>query len=379
MEGKYGRDLVAENRRRTGLQERVPGAGSGRRCILTGCQVWKRRMSEVSYQEFDGATYTQFRKDLLREKGSSRQREFLGAVRESDRFIAFLRDLRLIAEGSTVPLYDEVLSEQMYREPPPDVEEGLYRKWSGVAPRYACSPTFWAAVTSQHIEGGKILSSYLAVDGSAAATGAQRIDRSLASGEPKRIDDCVRSVIRRMSGLPEARGNRSMYVDCPLARAWWRERLVARVTERSGVVRKEMVRDVVRRSKDYWEKLIVMIVSRSSVFGSTIVVDAFVASLARLLTVEPKSALRETDALVRTVRKVSALGAGRELGVLEFSEIVELMDGVIWDVHQAAEKQQWKASGFRAVAHRESRAVAESVGELEDQAFIDAITDFDEA
>ena len=101
--------------------------------------------------------------------------------------------------------------------------------------------------------------------------------------------------------------------------------------------------------------------------------------MARLLTVEPKSALRETEALVRTVRKVSALGAGRELGVLEFSEIVELMDGVIWDVHQAAEKQQWNASGFRAVAHRESRAVAESVGELEDQAFIDAITDFDEA
>ncbi len=91
----------------------------------------------MSYQEFDGATYTQFRKDLLREKGSSRQREFLGAVRESDRFIAFLRDLGLIAEGSTVPLYDEVLSEQMYREPPPDVEGGLYRKWSGVAPRYA--------------------------------------------------------------------------------------------------------------------------------------------------------------------------------------------------------------------------------------------------
>ena len=336
-------------------------------------------MSDMSYQEFDGAAYTQFRRHLLREKGTPRQRGFLEATRDCDRFVTFLRDQGLVTDGSRVPLYEEELSEQMFREPSPEVEEGLYRLWCEFAPRFTCSPTFWAAVTLQHIEGGRIRSSYLAVKGSVSATGAQRIDRALASGEPKRIDDCVRSVIRHMSGLPEARGNKSVYVDCPLARAWWRERMVARVAERSGVVRKAMVRDVVRRSSAYWERLIVMIVSRNSVFESTVVVDAFVASLARLLAVEPKSVLRDTDALVRTVRRVSALAARRELGVLEFAEIVEIVGEVLWDVHQAAERQRWQEPGFPAIARRESRAVAESGGEGEDQAFVDAITDISDA
>ena len=336
-------------------------------------------MSDLPYQEFDGAAYTRFRKDVLSEKGTTRQREFLEATLDNDRFVTLLTDRGLIAEGNRVPLYEEELSEQVYREPPPDVEEGLYRIWREFAPRFACSPTFWAAVTLQHIEGGRILSSYLAVNGSASATGAQRIDRALAGDEPKPVDDCVRSVIRHMSGLPEARGNKSVYVDCPLARAWWRERLVARVAERSGVVPKAMVRDVVRRSKDYWERLIVMIVSRNSVFGSTIVVDAFVASLARLLAVEPKSVLRDTDALVRTVRRISALAAARELGVLEFGEIVEVMNEVLLDVHQAAERQRWQDPGFGVIARQQSRAVAESTGEREDQAFVDAITDIADA
>ena len=30
---------------------------------------------------------------------------------------------------------------------------------------------------------------------------------------------CVRTVLRRLGGLPEVRGNRSVYVDCPFARA----------------------------------------------------------------------------------------------------------------------------------------------------------------
>ncbi len=132
---------------------------------------------------------------------------------------------------------------------------------------------------------------------------------------------------------------------------------------------------MVRRSKDYWEKLIVMIGSHNSVFGSSVVVDAFVARLARLLAVEPKSVLRDTDALVRTVRRISALAAARELGVLEIDEIVEIMNEVLWDVHQAGERQRWQDPGFRVIARQESRAVAESAGEREEQAFIDAITD----
>ncbi len=183
-------------------------------------------MSDMQYEEFDGEAYTELRKDLLREKGSPLQCEFLEAVRQSGEFLEFMKERVPVDRGEQLPLYEEELSEQVYKDPPQDVEKELYSAWRKVPPRTACRATFWAAVTMQHIEADKIRSSYLAANGASVGSGAQRIDLALAGREPKAIDACVRTVIRSMSGLPEARGNRSVYVDCPLARAWWRERLV---------------------------------------------------------------------------------------------------------------------------------------------------------
>ena len=89
-------------------------------------------------------------------------------------------------------------------------------------------------MTFRHIEEGRIESSFLAANGGGNVTGAQRIDAALNAstgrgGDASLLDRCVRTVLRRLGGLPEARGNRSVYVNCPLARAWWRERLVAEV------------------------------------------------------------------------------------------------------------------------------------------------------
>ena len=91
------------------------------------------------------------------------------------------------------------------------------------------SVRFWGCVTYRHIEAGRIESSFLAANGGGTSTGVQRIDLALGdTGEraASKLDGCVRTVLRRLGGLPEVRGNRSVYVNCPLARAWWRERLV---------------------------------------------------------------------------------------------------------------------------------------------------------
>ena len=187
-------------------------------------------MSDSLYAEFDGAAYTELRKDLLREKGSLRQREFLGAV-TAQRQIPGLFEGEKYRFTTAIPCHCTKRNSRniVYMDPPQDIEEGLYRAWHMLTPRLACRPTFWAAVTMQHIEASRIRSSYLAANGGPTKTGAQRIDLALSNQDPKLVDGCVRTVIRRMSGLPEDRGNRSVYVNCPLARAWWRERMVARV------------------------------------------------------------------------------------------------------------------------------------------------------
>ena len=81
---------------------------------------------------------------------------------------------------------------------------------------------------------------------------------------------------------------------------------------------------IVRLNKGYWERLTTLIVSRNSVFGSNVVQDALVAALAKFLESEPESPLRTQQQLGAALRRISAVTAGRELGVLDFAELVDL-------------------------------------------------------
>ncbi len=298
-------------------------------------------MTEGGYAEVDGVSYARLRKGLLREKGGERQTEFLAAARSSQEFLDLVGHEASVTTGKTVPIYEDDFTEESYRDPPADVEEELYAAWRELTPRVACRATLWAAVTLCHIKHGRIDSSFLAGDGSSttAATGAQRIDYVLAKADPKPIDDCVRTIMRNLSGLPEARGNRSVYVDCPFARAWWRQRLVTRVTRHGDAVPDSSVGYVVRLNKGYWERLTTLIVSRNSVFGSEVVQDALVAALARFLDNEPKSPLRTQQHLGAALRRMSAVTAGRELGVLEFAELMDLASELLAQQHRASGAQ----------------------------------------
>ncbi len=97
-----------------------------------------------------------------------------------------------------------------------------------------------------------------------------------------------------------------------------------------------MVLEVVRRSQGYWENLVLLVVSRNSLFGSANVLDAFVAGLAELMAENPNTPLRETDEIRGAVRRLSAISASRELGVLEFGEIFDLITDVIRKRHSGA-------------------------------------------
>ena len=298
-------------------------------------------MTEGGYAEVDGAAYERLRKDLLREKGGDRQTQFLMAARSSEEFLDFIGREAPVTSGKTVPVYEDDFTEESYRDPPADVEEELYASWRELTPRVACRATLWAAVTLRHIGDGRIESCYLAGDGSSkhGATGAQRIDYVLATADPKLTDDCVRTIMRNLSGLPEARGNRSVYVDCPLARAWWRQRLVSRVMGHGDAVPDSSVGYVVRINKGYWERLTTLIVSRNSVFGSDVVQDAVVAALAKFLDTEPESPLRTQQHLRSALRRISAVTAGRELSVLDFAELMDLAGELLTEQHRASTAQ----------------------------------------
>ena len=219
-------------------------------------------------EAFEDASYTALRKRLLRSKGSEDQREFLSVLRSSSDFSEWVRKQVSIEQGESLPVLEEPLTEAEFQEPPKSTEKQIFDTWRSIAPADACRVTFWGLMTLRHVESGIIQSSFLAVNGGPSPAGLERIDRVLKEGNEKDVDSVVRRALRRMSGLPEARGNRSVYVNCPLARAWWRRYLANEICESTGAVLTDVLK-VLGHSQQYWEELINLVVSRNSVLGAT--------------------------------------------------------------------------------------------------------------
>ena len=288
-------------------------------------------MSGARYREFDDAGFSQFRRKLLQVPGGPSQRDFLGTVRDDGEFLRVVRSEVTTVGSEDLVLCPDALTESEFKQPPAMTEAGLYGAWSNLTPRVACRTTFWANLTCRHVENGRIHASFLAANGGPGAGGAERIDRVLqGNGDdaPTQIDRCVRTVFRRLGGLPAARGNKSVYVDCPLARAWWRERLVDEVS-RGDPDCADDVREVTRVNQTYWEELVVLVVSRNSVLGSQEVRDEFIRSLADLMANEPLTPMRIARNLRAACRMVGTIQASRELSVLDEAELRALMDEVV--------------------------------------------------
>lgn len=293
--------------------------------------------STQSYQELDEPQFLRFQKALLNERGGGIQRDFLATTKDKDEFLTFFRHQGVEFVGNVeVPAYDVALTERSFCRPTVDQEFRMYELWVDVPPRVACRVSFWAAVTLNHIRRGKIHeASWLAgaERGGSFESGEERVDHALsfaAGGGVSEVDSCVRTVLRTMSGLPTARGNRSVFVNPTFGRGWWRERIIRRVSEREEVsLDRVALSEVVRQSSQYWENLVTMIVSRGSVFGATVVQDALISTLAKHLAEYPDSPLTTANMLTVALRRFSNLAAARELGGLEFSEICGIIDEII--------------------------------------------------
>ncbi len=275
----------------------------------------------MRYPALDDAGYTALRKALLKEKGGDQQKALLTAARDSRDFIGWLEQ-RIGPEGTGEPfdIGDEQLSEGEYKELPAMVEQQLFERWAGLTPALASEETFWGYVTLTYIRQGLIEAHFLAGN-SANLAGLERIDRALKDDHAKGMDDVTRTILRRLGGLPEVRGKRSVYVDCPFARAWWRGYVAREVCAETGADF-HRVWQTLTTTQTYWEKLIDLIVSRNAVLGDSKVRSALIWAVSERLD-EPGLLVADT---IRTIsRQIGIRAAWQELAVFETSDLKQLM------------------------------------------------------
>ena len=278
------------------------------------------------YKHFDKGQYTALRKELLKRKGSVFQQNFIEAALSNEKFIDLVRNKVNSKEGNEIPALKEQLTENQYKDPPEDTEDMIYDTWKMIPPEYTCSVSFWGEVTLSHVENGCIDAYFLAANGGSLPGGKERIEKSLSSmGSNTDIDSCVRTILRRMSGLPEARGNKTQYVDCPFGRAWWRKHLLEELVEATNLP-SDKFRAILHLSQTYWESLVSLVVSRNSILGSSKVRYALIWVLADILEEDPNSKILQTSALARLCRLLGVRCAWQELGILELVEIKKLIE-----------------------------------------------------
>lgn len=275
------------------------------------------------YAEFEDASYTLLRQNLLRSKGSKTQRQFLSVLRSSNEFSDWIRRQVKIEEGERLPLLEEPLTESEFKEPPKSGEKRIFYAWESISPAEACRATFWGFVVLRHIEESRIKSCYLAANGGALTGGLERIDRTLEKGNEKEVDGVIRTALRRMSGLPE-RGKRSVYENCPFARAWWRGYLAREICEKTGADLAKIVK-VLTVSQSYWVRLINLVVSKNSVLGDAKVRTALIWTLSDFINDEDKKYLFYDKVLGRIERLIGIRSAWQELGVFSIEELKKIM------------------------------------------------------
>ena len=198
-------------------------------------------------------------------------------AQDSEAFCRVVRSWGLQA-GVTPPVTAIRLSEREFTDPPWSTECAIAKTWATLPPSLAARPETWTRIHVEMVEQDRIKSSYLAADGS-GHSGRGRIALALKGTDPQQVDACVRSVLRRLGGVIEARANRTAFLDCPLARAWWRHRYATETYATFGRDPVEVLSAALRPTFR-WEPLVEAMVSKLTVIGDRVIRPAIVQCLA---------------------------------------------------------------------------------------------------
>lgn len=272
-------------------------------------------MSDLTkFETLNRASYEAFQKKLLPKTAeifTDVQFEFLNSLDEGgETFCQLFLDLG-VEEGEELPVPPHKLNVADALEVPWSTEEELFSTWRKLTPCQAALPEFWARATIELIRSDKIEHLYLAKKAN-GVDGRTRIRQILKQAPNKTKREEIRSlisdVLRRIGGI-YTRGKRTSYIDCPLAKSWWRYYYASDVIRRTQYESNEEISEVLRRNKSLWEQLIQAMVSRLTVVSASSIRNAVIqhyADVAEQGKIDAKLLLNEIG-LIAGTRSLPAL------------------------------------------------------------------------
>ena len=238
-------------------------------------------------------------------RGGDEQREFIRLAKDDpDAFCNQLRSWGLTG-GKTPPVTEHPIHEKEFVNPSWPTERAIAAAWRELPAGLAARPETWTRIHVEMIEQDRMESSYLAA-GNKDQPGRVRIAQALRQKNAKDVDDCVREVLRRLGGVI-SRANRTAFLDCPLAKAWWRHRYAEeayRVFQQGSI---ETLSNALRPSFR-WVTLVEDMISRLTIIGDSGIRPALVQCLAEGVASTPREMSRVRNWIGRR-STVQALGA----------------------------------------------------------------------
>ena len=295
-------------------------------------------MASFVYTEFDENAYNRMVRKLRDDEDS--QREFLESLKTKGKFIEWINNkAKLHAEKTEnsvkLELLENELLESEYNDTPYDTEKNIYDKWKHLTPIMAIRRPFWAWLTYQHIRNDIIKPHFLLSfkEQNSDNNIEEKIDNLLSKDKKDEMKQEVIVSLRKLGGIREVRGNRSIYADCRLARAWWRGYMTERVCNDKDIgirATRKSISILFHSSPTYWERLVDFIVLKNSILGDEKVRNALVAILAILSEGDDDGeTVRKIPFLENVLFQLGARIAFQELAVLDSDELSNAIEQVI--------------------------------------------------
>lgn len=212
----------------------------------------------------------------------------------------------------------EPFTEKEILDPPLNIEKDAYQALSTLSPRLAALPSFWNSYHLEMIRQGLIEPAHLAKSPRSKASGRKRLEAALEQRTEDALGDCVRSILRHMGGLPEKRGNASVYMDCGIARAWWRGYLSHQIAEDMHLEVDDVWETL--RLTEVWEQLMGYCVRRLTAVSDRMIRSALVARLMQ----EPEEVRKTRESNQSLLEQIGAQCAYQSLGTLTPQENLEI-------------------------------------------------------